>query len=65
VIREETTNANFIVFSFTPGSNPRYENFEKRGSSREKGEEEANSMPHAPVELRTLVMIDTHYIDSC
>ena len=26
-----------------------YENFEKRGGSREKGEEETKSIPHAPV----------------
>jgi hypothetical protein len=29
--------------------NDLYENFEKRGGSRERGEEETKSMPHAPV----------------
>jgi predicted DNA-binding protein YlxM (UPF0122 family) len=29
--------------------NDLYEHFEKKGGSREKGEEETKSMPHAPV----------------
>ena len=33
--------------------NDLYENFEKRGGSREKGEEETKSMPHAPVAKST------------
>ena len=32
-------------------TNDLYENFEKKGGSREKGEEEMKSMPHAPVEV--------------
>ena len=41
--------------------NDLYENFEKRGGSREKGEEETKSMPHAPVSSFTPDVVITVY----
>ena len=37
--------------------NDLYENFEKKGGSREKGEEETKSMPHTPVEKWILTIL--------
>ena len=38
-----------MIMKILKKRNDLYEYFEKRGGSREKGEEETKSMPHAPV----------------